>query len=142
MIPKIPNAPASISPSPATGKPDVASGPTKPFPQVEQSQPTAQADGPQGAEPTQPAGKPANLLNEINKPYAELERLEQEVLSRLKALETGPQGASDPAALRTQTTELLWIQMRIGRAALAVQLSAKTIEMTTTGINTLARTQT
>ena len=110
----------------------------QPFPQVKAA---GQPSGPQEASFAQ-TSRPSDLLTEINRPYAELEKLEQQVLERLRSLEAGGGPSAGPEALRQQTTELLWIQMRVSRAALAVQLSAKTIEMTTTGINTLARTQT
>lgn len=138
MIPKIPNTPMPATTiKPATQQPGAAEASQR-FPEVET---TPQAQTAEGAAPA-PDDKPANLLHEINKPYAELDKLEQQVLERLRSLEVQPASATDPAALHHQTTDLLWIQMRVSRAALAVQLSAKTIEMTTTGINTLARTQT
>lgn len=135
MIPNVPNVPAAAGPPAGPVSGTDATRPAEAFPQV----------GPQPAEAAAPHGPDAvgsgGVLAEVNKPFAELDRLEQDVVQRLEALQSPPD-VTDVASMRREMTQMLLVQMRVSRAALAVQLSAKAVEMTTAGINTLARTQT
>ncbi len=135
MIPNVSKVAGAGGPPGSVASGTDATRPAEAFPRV----------GPEPVESGVRQGSDAigagGVLAEVNRPFAELDRLEREVVQRLEALPSPPD-VTDVASMRREMMRMLLVQMRVSRAALAVQLSAKAVEMTTAGINTLARTQT